>query len=67
MPICRQQLRGWSLITHKEAQCLTTILRTLKLSRDNNLFLTDLSEEGFVDDMYEFYHILLLNNKLILK
>lgn len=50
MPVCRQQLKGWSLPTQREAQCGTIVLRTLKLNRDNNLFLTDLSEEGFVDD-----------------
>lgn len=48
--MCRQLLKGWPHTTDKEAQKHGTVLRNLNLSRENNLFLTDLSDEGCVDD-----------------
>jgi hypothetical protein len=50
IPICRQLIKGWLQPTQKEAQLGTTMLKNLNLSRENNLFLTDLSDEGCTDD-----------------
>ncbi|CRL04435.1 CLUMA_CG017520, isoform A [Clunio marinus] len=50
VPLCRQLIEG--LQTSKEAQIIdTTVLRTLNVSRENNIFLTDISNEGFSDDV----------------
>jgi FAS-associated factor 1 len=51
VPVCRQLIKGWPKSTHKEAHIDTTVLRSLNLSPENNVFLTDLTEEGFPDDV----------------
>ena len=42
--MCRQQLQGWSPAAQRDVQNGTTILANMDLSRDNNIFLTDLNE-----------------------
>lgn len=51
VPVCRQQLKGWHKPTHREALIDSTVLSSLKLSKENNIFLTDLTHEGFSDDV----------------
>lgn len=50
IPVCRQLIKGWPKPRHKEAQVDSTVLKTLHLARENNVFLTDLTQEGFVDN-----------------
>lgn len=42
--MCRQQLQGWSPAAQRDVQNGATILTNMDLSRDNNIFLTDLNE-----------------------
>lgn len=51
IPVCRQLIKGWPKLRHKEAQVDSTVLKTLHLARENNIFLTDLTLEGFSDDV----------------
>jgi hypothetical protein len=51
VPVCRQQIKGWLNSTIKEAQVDTTILKSLRTSKENNIFLTDMTSEGFSDDV----------------
>lgn len=51
MPACRQSIKGWPKHSHKEAQVDATILKSLNTSRESNVFLTDLTPEGFSDDV----------------
>jgi FAS-associated factor 1 len=51
VPACRQSIKGWPKHSHKEAQNQESILKSLNVPRDSNLFLTDLSSEGFSDDV----------------
>lgn len=48
--VCRQALKGWSSAVQKEAQNSSTILNSLDIGRTLDLFLTDMSTEGFVGD-----------------
>lgn len=49
IPVCRQALAGWMV---QEQQCTNaSILHTLNVARENELILTDLSVEGFTDDV----------------
>lgn len=50
IPVCRQLIKGWPKLRHKEAQVDSTVLKTLHLARENNVFLTDLTHEGFADN-----------------
>lgn len=48
IPVCRQALSGWLA---NDRPCVNaTVLHTLNIARENELFLTDLSAEGFDDD-----------------
>ena len=49
---CRQSITGWPKNSHKEAQIESTVLKSLNTSRENNIFLTDLSAEGFDDVVF---------------
>jgi FAS-associated factor 1 len=51
VPVCRQSIKGWPKHSHKEAQNNDAVLKSLNVSRDSNIFLTDLSAEGFSDDV----------------
>lgn len=51
VPVCRQIIKGWHKPTHKEAQIDTTQLKSLNLSKENNVFLTDMTQDGFSDDV----------------
>lgn len=51
VPVCRQLLKGWPRSTQRDAQNASTVLKTLNLSKENNIFLTDLTNEGFSDDV----------------
>lgn len=51
IPVCRQLIKGWPKPRHKEAQVDSTVLKTLLLARENNVFLTDLTLEGLSDDV----------------
>lgn len=51
IPVCRQLIKGWPKHTHKEAQHDEAVLKSLNTTRDSNIFLTDLSTEGFSDDV----------------
>lgn len=53
VPVCRQQIRGWPQAIDKEASKSATVLKNLHLSRDTNLFLRDISEDG-IEDRYVF-------------
>lgn len=44
IPVSRQQLQGWSPAAQRDVQNGATILANMDLSRDNNIFLTDLNE-----------------------
>lgn len=49
IPVCRQTLAGWM---GTNQQCTNaSILHTLNVARENELILTDLSTEGFTDDV----------------
>lgn len=48
--MCRQALKGWKQEVQKEAQMNNTVLSSLNLGRVEDLFLTDMSTEGFVGD-----------------
>lgn len=49
MPVCRQQIKGWPTATHKEAQIESTVLNTLKIAKEINVFLTDLTPMSLSD------------------
>lgn len=51
VPPCRQSIKGWPKHSHKEAQIDSSVLKSLNVPRDSNIFLTDLSSEGFSDDV----------------
>jgi FAS-associated factor 1 len=51
VPLCRQQIKGWLNSTSKEAQNDSTILKSLRVSKENNIFLTDMTNEGISDDV----------------
>lgn len=51
VPVCRQIIKGWHKPTHKEAQIDTTQLKSLSLSKENNVFLTDMTHDGYSDDV----------------
>lgn len=48
IPICRQQIKGWSKFVVNPSD--SSPLRNLAVSKENNIFLTDLSNEGLLDD-----------------
>lgn len=48
IPICRQLIKGWSKFVVNPSD--SSPLRNLNVSRENNIFLTDLSLEGLLDD-----------------
>lgn len=48
IPICRQQIKGWSKFVVNPSD--SSPLRNLNVSKENNIFLTDLSAEGLLDD-----------------
>lgn len=48
VPVCRQALTGWM---SREETCInSTVLHTLNVANENELILTDVTEEGFVED-----------------
>jgi len=49
IPVCRQQLKGIGR-NSQSAHIGATVLKSLKLPKENNIFLTDLSAEGLMDD-----------------
>lgn len=49
VPICRQLIKGWSKYTITPSD--STTLNNLTSSKENNVFLTDLSHEGFDDEV----------------
>lgn len=48
IPICRQQIKGWSKFVVNPSD--SSPLRNLNVSKENNIFLTDLSTEGLLDE-----------------
>lgn len=51
VPKCRQLIKGWHKATFKEAQIDTTVLKSLNISKEINIFLTDSTHEGLTDDV----------------
>lgn len=49
VPVCRQLIKGWSKYTITPSD--STTLNNLTSSKENNVFLTDLSNEGFDDEV----------------
>ncbi|KAH8283575.1 hypothetical protein KR018_007660, partial [Drosophila ironensis] len=49
VPVCRQAIRGWPAAVSSEAQHPGSRLCNLDLPPEVNLFLVDLSEDGFMD------------------
>lgn len=51
VPVCRQVIKGWNKTTVKEAQLDTTVLKALNISREINVFLSDMTPDGLSDDV----------------
>jgi hypothetical protein len=49
VPICRQLIKGWAKFTTTPSD--STTLNNLTTSKENNVFLTDLSQEGFDEEV----------------
>lgn len=49
VPVCRQLIQGWPPENIREANESETVLGDLNLNPENELILTDMSYEGFVD------------------
>lgn len=48
VPVCRQLLKGWPASIVNQIQNGNTSLKSLKLPDENNLELTDITNEGRV-------------------
>lgn len=46
VPVCRQLLKGWPTTIVNQIQNGNTSLKSLKLPDENNLELTDITNEG---------------------
>lgn len=46
--VCRQALKGWKESKKREAQSNSTILRQLGLGKVNELYVTDMTKEGYL-------------------
>lgn len=49
--VCRQALKGWADNAQRDAQKTSTVLKTLKLGKQTDVILTDLSDEGFLSEI----------------
>lgn len=49
--VCRQALKGWADNVQRNAQRANTVLKTLHLEKQTDIILTDLSDEGYLNDM----------------
>lgn len=49
--VCRQALKGWADNMQRDAQKASTVLKTLNLSKQTDIILTDLSDEGFLNEI----------------
>lgn len=48
--VCRQALKGWHESKQREAQQNSTLLRALNTDKVTELFLSDMTREGFIGD-----------------